>query len=185
MGSIYLSISYPNHQFYNNNNNNNIIIIIIIIIIPYPTNSLLRPNNPTLRIRLIHNPLLISPDIPIELLHLAPIANPQTRTHILQHGNIVTNHQHAALEVFERQAQRVHGLDIEMVRRLVEDENVRVPETQTRECYAGFLAAGKEVHFLEAGGACDAEGAEVAAVFFVLFTGVIFRHVGDCAGVEV
>ncbi len=72
-----------------------------------------------------------------------------------------------------------------MIRRFVQHQDVRVCETEAGERDAGFLAAGEERHFLQAGHAGDAEGAEVAAVFFVLFAGEIFRHEADGAGVHV
>lgn len=62
---------------------------------------------------------------------------------------------------------------------------MRVCETEAGERDAGFLAAGEERHFLQARHAGDAKGAEVAAVFFVLFAGEVFRHEADGAGVHV
>ena len=59
---------------------------------------------------------------------------------------------------------------------------MRVRQTQARERDAGFLAAGQQGHFLQAGGARDAEGAQVAAVLLVLLAGVVFGHEADGAG---
>lgn len=94
----------------------------------------------------------------------------------------MTDHEHAALEGPECARQRIHGLDIEMIRRFVQHEDVRVRQTQTRERDAGFLAAGQEGHFLQARGAGDAEGAQVAAVLLVLLARVCFGHEADGAG---
>lgn len=97
----------------------------------------------------------------------------------------MTDHEHASLERPERGRQGVHGLDVEMVGRLVQDEDVRVRQAQARERDAGLLAAGQEGHFLQARSARDAEGAQVAAVLLVLLARVVLRHEGDGAGVHV
>ena len=128
---------------------------------PPPLNTLLtltlmRRHNPLL-IRLRHNPLLVSPHIPRELLHRPIIAHPQTITYRLQHSNIVTHHQDTALELVQGEGEGVHSFNVEVVGRLVEDEDVWVREGEAGECDAGFLAAGKEFHFLEAGHTGDAE----------------------------
>ena len=94
----------------------------------------------------------------------------------------MTDHQHAPLERPERAGQGVHGLDVEVVGRLVQDEDMRVRQAQTRKRDAGFLAAGQEGHFLQARRAGDAKGAEVAAVLLVLLARVGFGHEGDGAG---
>lgn len=94
----------------------------------------------------------------------------------------MTDHEDAALERPERARQRIHGLDVQMVGRFVEDEDMRVRQTEARERDAGFLAAGQEGHFLQAGGAGDAEGAEVAAVLLVLLARVGFGHEANSAG---
>ena len=97
----------------------------------------------------------------------------------------MTDHEHASLERPERGRQGVHGLDVEVVGRLVQDEDVRVRQAQARERDAGLLAAGQEGHLLQARRARDAEGAQVAAVLLVLLARVVLRHEGDGAGVHV
>lgn len=132
-----------------------------------------------------HDPLLVRLDVPGERLHAPVIAHPQTRAHVLQHGHVVTDHQHASLERLQGIRQGVHGLDVEMIRRFVQDEDMRVRQTQTGKRNAGLLASGQQGHFLQAGGARDAKGAEVATVFLVLLAGVVLRHEADGAGVHV
>ena len=135
--------------------------------------------------RLRHDPLLVRLDVPWERLHAAIITHPQTRAHVLQHGHVVTDHQDASLKLPQRARQGVHGLDVEVVGRFVQHEDVRVRQAQARKRHAGLLAPGQQGHFLQAGGARDAEGAQVAAVLLVLFAGVVLRHEGDGAGVHV
>ena len=94
----------------------------------------------------------------------------------------MTDHEDAALERPEGVGQGVHGLDVEMVGRFVQDEDVRVRQAQAGERDAGFLAAGQEGHFLQARRARDAKGAEVPAVLLVLFPRVGLSHEGDGAG---
>jgi len=72
-----------------------------------------------------------------------------------------------------------------VVRRLVEHENVRVLQAQDGKRDARLLAARQERHALQAGGARDAEGAEVAAVLLVLAAGEARGHEADGALREV
>ena len=97
----------------------------------------------------------------------------------------MTDHQHTALELPKGAREGVHGLDVEVIGRFVQDEDVRVREAQAGERDAGFLAAGQEGHFLQARRAGDAEGAQVPAVLLVLLARVLFRHEADGAGVHV
>ena len=69
-----------------------------------------------------------------------------------------------------------------MIARFVQDQDVWVRETETRERDAGFLASREEFETLQGGGAGDAEGAKVAPVFLVLFARVVLRHEADGAG---
>ena len=132
-----------------------------------------------------HNPLLVRLDVSRKRLHAPVITHPQTRAHVLQHGHVVTDHQHASLEQPQRTRQGIHGLDVKMIRRFVQDEDMRVRQAQARKRNAGFLPPGQQGHFLQAGGARDAEGAQVASVLLVLFAGVVLRHEADGAGVHV
>ena len=68
-----------------------------------------------------------------------------------------------------------------MIGRFVQDEDMRVRQTQTRKRDAGLLAAGQEGHFLQSRRARDAKGAQVPAVLLVLLARVVFRHEGDGA----
>ena len=135
--------------------------------------------------RLGHDPLLVRLDVAREGLHAPIVTHPQTRTHILQHGHVVTDHQDASLKLLERARQGVHGFYVEVIGRFVQDEDVRVRQAQARKRHAGLLAPGQQGHFLQAGGARDAEGAQVASVLLVLFAGIVLRHEADGAGVHV
>ena len=142
--------------------------------------SFLRLDHPSL-IRLRHDALLISLDIPRKRLHAPPITHPQTRAHILQHGHVMTNHQHATLERPQRARQSIHGLNVKMIGRFVQNEDMRVRQTQTRKRNAGLLTAGQEGHFLQPRRARNAKGAEVPSVLLVLLARVILRHESDGA----
>ncbi|KAK4893196.1 hypothetical protein LTR66_014858, partial [Elasticomyces elasticus] len=60
------------------------------------------------------------------MLNSAMVTHPEAVAHALQHRDIVADHQHAALEILQRERQGVHGFDVQVVGRLVEDEDVRV-----------------------------------------------------------
>ena len=140
---------------------------------------------PTRRVRLRLDPLLVSLHIPRKWLHMPIIAHPQARADILQHRHIVTHHQHPARELPQRLAQRIHGLDVQMIARLVQHEDMRVRQTQARERDAGFLAPRQQIHLLQRGGPRDAERAQVAPVLLIRFARVRARHEGDGARVHI
>jgi len=132
--------------------------------------------------RLRRNPPLIRIHVPLKLLHRPPLTHPQAIAHRLQHRHIMTHHQHAPLEIPQRQAQRIHGLDIQMIARLVQHQDMRVRETQARERDARLLASREQFQALQRGRARDAEGAEVPPVLLVLLARVVLRHEADGAG---
>lgn len=125
--------------------------------------------------------LLVLLDVAGELPDGAVLADPQTGTDGLQHGDVVGNHEDAALELVEGPRQGVHGLDIEVVGRLVEDEDVGLGEGEAGERHAGLLTTGQHGHLLQAGRAGDAEGAQLAAVLLVGAARVHLGHEADGA----
>lgn len=92
--------------------------------------------------------LLVLLDVAGELPDGAVLADPQTGTDGLEHGDVVGNHEDAALELVEGPRQGVHGLDIEVVGRLVEDEDVGLGEGEAGERHAGLLTTGQHGHLL-------------------------------------
>lgn len=99
-------------------------------------------SNNTRIARLSRNSLLIILHRAIKMLDSTIIAHPQARAHVLQHGHIVADHQDTTLELAQRRAESVHGFDIQVIGRFVQDEDVRVLQADTRKCHAGFLASG-------------------------------------------
>jgi len=53
----------------------------------------------------------------------------------------VRDHHDAALELLERRDERVHRLEVEVVGRLVEQQQVRALEPELHEDHARLLAA--------------------------------------------
>lgn len=53
-------------------------------------------------VRLGRNALLVVVDRAVEVLDRAMVAHPQRRAHVLKHRNVVTDHQHTALELPQR-----------------------------------------------------------------------------------
>lgn len=78
---------------------------------------------------LIANLLLILLHRALEMRDSPIITDPQTRADVLQHGHVVTDHQDTTFEVPESEGQGVHGFDVQVVTRFVEDQDVRVRET--------------------------------------------------------
>jgi len=89
------------------------------------SNSLMMLDHPR-SIGLFNNPLLISLNIPRKALHTPTIAHPQMGAHVSEHSNIVRDHEHASTKIPQRVGERVHGFYVQVIGRLVEDEDVRV-----------------------------------------------------------
>jgi hypothetical protein len=142
-------------------------------------------NSNTISASLRSDPLLVVLDSTTKVLNSPLVAHPQTGAHGLQHSNIVTDHQDTTLEVVECDGESVHGFDIQVVRRLVEDQDVRVLQTETGESDTRFLTSGKQAHLLQTCHAGDAEGSEVATVLFVVLAWVVDGHEADGAVVHV
>lgn len=81
--------------------------------------------NPSL-VRLRADHLLVGADRAIELVHRSLVTDPKTPAHILQHGHIVRYHDDTTLKSLQCLGERIHTLNIQMVRRLVENQDVRV-----------------------------------------------------------
>lgn len=142
-------------------------------------------SNDTRLISLRRDPLLVILDSTTEVLHSAVVADPQTGANRLQHSDVVTDHQNTTLELLESKGKSIHSLDIQVVRRLVEDQDVRVLQTEAGESHTRFLTSGKQAEFLKTGHARDAESTQVATVVFVRLAWVVGGHEADCAVVHI
>src|SRR3954470_25047788 len=60
----------------------------------------------------------------VEVAEMRTIEPPDACRHLAQEGAIVADQQHGALVLLERVLERLDVLDVEMVRRLVEDQQV-------------------------------------------------------------
>lgn len=136
-------------------------------------------------IGLFDNSLLISLNIPRKALHTPTIAHPQVSAHVTEHSNIVRDHEHTSTEIPQRVRECVHGFYVQVIGRLVEDEDVRVGQREAGECHTRLLTSGEEGHLLEACCPGYAEGTKMAAVLFI---GSTWEHLcaeGYCARVQV
>ena len=92
----------------------------------------------------------------------AVVQHPHLRDERAEQRTVVAHEQHGPLVVVERILERLDALDVEVVRRLVEDEEVRAAEHHHRERNAGPLTAGERgdapLHLV----AGEAEAAEVS-----------------------
>ena len=66
----------------------------------------------------------------------------------VEHGPVVRDEQHRAGEGLERGLERLAALQVEMVRRLVEHQEVRARSDDERERQPPPLAAGEQPHRL-------------------------------------
>src|ERR1700738_787022 len=75
---------------------------------------------------------------------------PQTRRHFINQVVIVRYQQHRALVTLQRDVERVDRFQIEMVRRLIKDEDVGLGENELAERQPRLLAAGERLGLLPA-----------------------------------
>ncbi|KAI6748571.1 hypothetical protein HG530_015344 [Fusarium avenaceum] len=146
--------------------------------------------NNTRGISLRGNPLLVRLDIAGKLLNSASITNPQRLTHRLQHCNVVRHHQHATLELIERLGQSVHGLDIQMVRRFVKNQDVGICKSQASKGDTRLLTSRQQSHLLQTGCSGNTEGTKSATVLLICSSGVVLGHetdsaIGEVKGIDV
>ena len=76
---------------------------------------------------------------------------------------VVRDHHHTAAELLQSLLQRTERRDIEVVRRLVEKEQVAAARQELREMHAVALAAGKDADLLLLFGSAEVEAAAVGA----------------------
>ena len=76
-----------------------------------------------------------------EGLDLVVLDDPDLVAHRADEGDVVRDHHDAALELLERRDERVHRLEVEVVGRLVEEQQVRALEPELHEDHARLLAA--------------------------------------------
>ena len=83
---------------------------------------------------------LVGLDVAGELVDPTMFTDPEVGADVLDHGDVVRNHDDASLEPVERRGQGVHGFDVEMIRRLVQHQDVWLSEGKTGKCHARFLS---------------------------------------------
>jgi photosystem II stability/assembly factor-like uncharacterized protein len=81
----------------------------------------------------------------LEVLDGAVVEVPHARADFLEKVLIVGDQEYGAVELLERDVQGVDRLEVEVVRRLVEDEHVRLLEHHAAEEQPGGFAAGERV----------------------------------------
>ena len=111
--------------------------------------------------------------------HRAVPDEPQPVGHELDEVHVVRDQHHRAAEALERIDQRAAALDIEMVGRLVEHQQLRRPAGDQREVEPRLLAAGKRGDRHIGLLAAEAEGAEPGAHAFGRGIGHQGREVGE------
>ena len=92
-------------------------------------------------------PLLVGP---LEVFDAAVVEDPQPRCHFVDQVVIVRDQQHRALVALQRDVERVDGFEVEVVGRLVEDENVGLGEDEFAEGEPRLLAARERLRRLGA-----------------------------------
>lgn len=105
--------------------------------------------------------LLVVVELPGEAIDAPALDDPDLITHLVDEVLVVTDNQHAAMEVLERLDERLDGAHVQVVRGLVHDHHVRLREGQEREGRAGLLPSRGEFHGLDGVVASDLVLAQV------------------------
>ena len=84
----------------------------------------------------------------LEVFDLVFVEVPQPRRHFVDQVVIVRHQQHRAFVALQRDVERVDGFEVQVVRRLVEDEDVRLGQDQLAEHQSRLLAAGQGLGLL-------------------------------------
>lgn len=84
---------------------------------------------------------------------------------------VVTHHQHTSLEVLDSLHQPVHGVQVQVIGRLIQNEDMRIVPHANRKSDSRFLASGQQIHFLGLHRASNTEHAQMATVDLLLQIG--------------
>ena len=90
--------------------------------------------------------LLVVGDIALELGHGTFVHNPDLLRDLCDQAQVVANHHHGAFKLVDGVRKGVDGLDIQVVRRLIQQQHVGVLEGHPGKNTAGLEAIGKDVH---------------------------------------
>src|SRR5687768_18472371 len=96
----------------------------------------------------------------VEVAELRTVEPPDAGRDLAQESPVVTHEQHRAVVFLERVLEGLDVLDVEMVGRLVEDEEVRARERHDRERHARPLTAAERADLARNLVAAEAEGAQ-------------------------
>jgi len=88
---------------------------------------------------LLQNPFLVRLDVPRKRFHRSVIAHPQVSAHVRQHRDVVRHHEHASPKLSQCVAERVHRLNVQVVRRLVQHEDVWILQAEAGKGHATFF----------------------------------------------
>ena len=130
----------------------------------------------------VHQPARVILEIAVEVLHPAVCHQQELVGGALEQMPIVGHHQHRAFEVLQRQGQRQAHLQIQMVGRLVEQQQVGLAPGDKRQRQARLLATGEVQHRLVATIAAEIEAAEEIAQGSLALVGGDALHVQQRAG---
>ena len=78
---------------------------------------------------------------PLEVLDPIRLEVPQPRRHLIDQIVIVRHQQHRSLIPLQRNIQRIDRFEIEVVRRFVKDQNVRLGQDQLAKHQPSLFAA--------------------------------------------
>src|SRR5512137_3119163 len=91
------------------------------------------------------------------------LAGQDVRGHAIEEPAVVRDDEHAAGVLEERVLQGAQGLDVEVVRRLVEEQDVGAGHQGLGQVEPAALAAGERAHHLLLVGPLEVEAADVGA----------------------
>ena len=125
---------------------------------------------------LLEDGVLVLVEVAVELAHLVVAADPDVIAEGSDEVLVVRNHEEATLETEQRLDERGDGVDIKMVGRLVQKQQMGAGVGDPREGEAGLLTSGEGVDGLEGLVAAEAEAADVRAELLLLRAGVLGLH---------
>ncbi len=118
-------------------------------------------------------PLLVVVQVAVEDLELAVGHQPERIGHGFDQVTIVGHDHHAALEALQCDGERMAHVDVEVIGRFIQQQQVRPARHQQSQSQARLLAARKSPHRLERAIALEAESAEVIAHALLIALGEI------------
>jgi hypothetical protein len=124
---------------------------------------------------LSHN-LAVVFEVTVKGLDLLLVYNKQTVAQSVEEVLIVRHNNKTTLKVVERNNQSIDSIEIQMISRLIQHQDVRLFPSNDRKRNARLLSSGKQIHRAQSQVVTDTKRTEMLTELFGRYVGVTSHH---------